>query len=310
MAGKKMQGIIPIMQTAFTADGSGVDYEDMERMCDATVKDGSGAIALFGYATEFFKLSDEERAEMVRVCVKAVDGRIPVIASITAGSTEVAVKTAKLYESLGADAVMVLSPSVVVPSTRQLVEHILEIGNSVGIASVIQYAPGAGGGALSPDSIKEICDRAKNELYIKAEPIPTAPFVDGIRRLTGDKVGIFTGNMGFFMVDLMERGATGFMPGVSLVPIYNEVFKAYMIDGDRQRAEEIYNAMIPMVTIINQSLEILVKYEKMMLVKRGIIKSSYCRKPTAIEVDQKYWDAFCAHREKLKGITFVGDDYK
>ena len=309
MEQKKIKGIIPIMQAAFTEDGVAVDYEDMAHMSDATIRDGAGGIVLFGFGTEFYKLSDDEKTEMVSVCVKAVSGRVPVIANITAGSTEVAVKTAQLYESLGVDAIMILSPSIVAPSTRQLIEHILSIGNSVNLLSIIQYAPTMGGGALTPDAVKEICEKSRNNVYIKAEPIPTAPFIDGIRKLVGNKIGLFSGNMGLHMIDLMDRGVIGFMPGCSLVPIYNEAYKAYMIDNDRKRAEEIFNAMIPIIMIINQNVEILVKYEKMLLVKRGIIKNSYCRKPTAFDMDQKFWDMFFEYRERLRDITFVGDDY-
>ena len=310
MKQKKMHGIIPILQTAFSEDGSAVDYEDMARMCNAAVGDGASGVSLFGYASEFYKLSDEEKIEMVHCCVRAINGRIPLIASITAGSTEVAIKTAKTYESLGVDAIMVLSPSVVIPSTKALVAHILEVGNSVDLTNVIQYAPNAGGGTLNAEAIKSICERSCNEVYIKAEPIPTAPFVDSVRKLVGDKTGIFAGNMAYYMIDLMDRGVIGFMPGASLVPLYNEVYQMYTSEKNRKRAEEIFNAMLPMIMIINQNIEILVRYEKMLLVERGIIKNSYCRKPTAFEVDQKLWGMFIEYRERLKDIVFVGNDYR
>jgi len=305
---KEMCGIIPIMQTPFTEDGADVDYEDFARMCDAAVRDGSGGIALFGYGTEFYKLTDEERNRMVTTAVMVVNGRVPVIASITAGSTEAAVKTAKHYEELGADAVMVLSPSVVLPSTEALTEHIVTVGNSVNLPGVIQYTPTAGGGQLTFESIRKICVNSKNKLYIKAEAVPTAPFVDGIRAAVNDQIKIFAGNMCLHMIDLMDRGVTGFMPGVSLVPIFNAIFTAYQ-EGDRARAKQIYDAAMPMVLVINQNIEVLVKYEKMMMIKRGIIKSAYCRKPTAAAVDERLWNMFDTYREELRAVVDVGKDY-
>jgi len=71
---KEMHGIIPIMQTPFTVDGADVAYEDFARMCDATIRDGSGGIALFGYGTEFWKLSDAECEQMVSVAVEVISG--------------------------------------------------------------------------------------------------------------------------------------------------------------------------------------------------------------------------------------------
>jgi 4-hydroxy-tetrahydrodipicolinate synthase len=305
---KKIHGIIPIMQTPFTADGSDVDYEDFGRMCDATVRDGSGGIALFGYGTEFYKLSDDERDKMVQTAVKSIKGKAPIIASITAGSTETGVKTAKRYEELGVDAIMVLSPGVVPPSTQALAQHIITIGNSVKLPNIIQYTPGSGGGKLTPESIAKICEEIKNEVYIKAEAIPVGPFIDAIREATKGKLGLFSGNMCLFMIDLMDRGVTGFMPGVSLVPVFNEIFKEYL-DGNKERAWQIYNAAAPMVNFIGQDIEVLVKYEKMMMVKRGIIKNSYCRKPTAFPEDPRIWKIFDNYRENLKAIVNVGKDY-
>lgn len=308
MERKQMRGIMPIMQTPFTADGSDVDYEGFAKMCDSTVQDGSGAIALFGYGTEFYKLSDEERVKMVKTAVKAVNGRIPVIASITAGSTEVAVNTAKLYEDLGVDAVMCLSPSVIAPSTPALTQHIIEVGNSVNLPSIIQYTPGSGGGKLTPDSIKKICDECKNKLSIKAEAIPTPPFVDSVREITGGKIDIYSGYMCLDMINLMDRGVIGFMPGVSLVPIFKDVFDTYMA-GNREKALELYNAIVPMIVLINTDIETLVLYEKRMMMKRGILTNSYCRKPTAASFDERTWKMFDEYRESYRTILNVGKNY-
>lgn len=306
---ENMRGIIPIIQTPFTADGMDVDYEDFGRMCDATIKDGSTGIALFGYGTEFYKLSDEECEKMVSTAVAAAKGRVPIITSITAGSTEVAVKRARKYAELGADAIMVLSPSVIPPATNKLRDHIITVLNSVDLPGVIQYTPGVGGGKLNAEAIRQILDSVKNKLYIKAEAIPVAPFIDSVRELTGGKVGIFSGNMCLHMIDLMDRGTIGFMPGTSLVPIFKDIFDSYM-SGDKERAKRIYDAVVPMVLGINQDIEILVKYEKRMMIKRGIIKCDYCRKPTDIPFDEQLWESFVAYRESLKDITNIGEYYQ
>lgn len=305
---RKVQGIIPIVQAPFTADGSDVHYEDFARLCDATIKDGSAAICLFGYGTEFWKLSDAEKEEMVKVAVKTTAGRVPVIASITLGSTELAVKAARRYEELGIDAVMVLSPSVIVPSTNQLAEHIITVGNSVSLPSMVQYAPQCGGGLLTLDALKRVCGEIKNEFYIKAEATPISTFVDQLKASLGEAIHIWAGNMALYMIELMDRGVRGFLPDASMVPIYRTIFNAYLA-GDKKKAQQIYDAMVPMIVIINQNAEILVKYSKMMLVKRGIISNSCCRQPTAIAVDERFWELFQEYRERLRDIADIGEDY-
>jgi len=304
---KDLRGIIPIIQTPFTDNGA-VDYEDVGRVVEQVANDGGGGVALFGIASEFYKLSDGEKLQMAASAVEAGRGKIPVIVSITRNSTELALEDAKAFQKLGADALMIYSPHFVTPSTDALSRHILAVTKSIDIPLVIQYTPSMNGGLLTAETIEGICTKTKTQLYIKAEPIPAAPFIESLNKRAAGRIGLFTGNMGMHMLDLMERGVTGIMPACSMVRAYANIFNAQM-SGDKEKAKRYYEAMLPFIVIINQEIEMLVRFEKKLLKLRGIIKSDYCRQPTAWTADEKMWRQLLKQREEISKIMDIGEDY-
>ena len=107
MKEKDLRGIVPILQTPFNEDGSEIIYEDLEKEIEACVKDGVSGAVLFGVATEFYMLADDECIKMIQTAVKAAKGRIPIFASITRNSTALAKRDAKTYRDLGVDGLIV-----------------------------------------------------------------------------------------------------------------------------------------------------------------------------------------------------------
>ena len=128
-----IKGICPIIAAPFTDNGE-VNYDDLDRLVRHLVKGGCNAVTLFGIAGEYYKLSDDERRKMAEVTVKAakaVGGKT--IISVTDHSTEVAVKTAKIFEETGADCLMLLPPFFLKPGAGYLYEHMKAIGKAVNI---------------------------------------------------------------------------------------------------------------------------------------------------------------------------------
>src|SRR5262245_39556880 len=68
------------------------------------------AVCLPAFASEFYKLSDEERLETVRIAVEIVGGRLPVIGQANHGSARRAAELARANEKAGAAAVSVALP--------------------------------------------------------------------------------------------------------------------------------------------------------------------------------------------------------
>ena len=275
----EIKGICPIIATPFLENGE-VDYESLENLVKTLLLGGCHAVTLFGIAGEYYKLTDEERKKMVAVTVKAakaVGGKT--IISVTDHATEVAVKSAKMFEEMGADCLMMLPPFFLKPGAAYLYEHMKAIGNAVKIPVMAQYAPEQTGVAIAPDVFVRLQKECPNIIYYKIECKPAGPYVTNLTKLTDGKMKIFVGNAGFQFIECSDRGAIGAMPGCSMYDVYLDMYRKYT-EGDRQGAIEVHNRLLPMLNHIRQNVEQIISFEKRILARRGIIKTPYCRKPS------------------------------
>lgn len=275
----EIKGICPIIATPFTENGE-VDYVGLDKLVKHLIKGGCHAVTLFGIAGEYYKLTDDERKKMVEVTVKAAkEAGGKTIISVTDHATEVAVKTAKFFEESGADCLMLLPPFFLKPGAGYLYEHMKAIGNAVSIPIMAQYAPEQTGVAIAPDVFVKLQKECPNIIYYKIECKPAGPYVTNLMTLTDGKMKIFVGNAGFQIIECMDRGAMGAMPGCSMYDVYLDIYNNY-VNGNREKAIEIHNKLLPMLNHIRQNVEQIISFEKRILKKRGIINSDYCRKPS------------------------------
>lgn len=275
----EIKGICPIIATPFTENGE-VDYESLDALVKHLIHGGCHAVTLFGIAGEYYKLSDDERRKMVEVTVKAAkEAGGKTIISVTDHATEVAVKTAKFFEQTGADCLMLLPPFFLKPGAGYLYEHMKAIGNAVKIPIMAQYAPEQTGVAIAPEVFVKLQKECPNIIYYKIECKPAGPYVSNLMTLTDGKMKVFVGNAGFQIIECMDRGAIGAMPGCSMYDVYLDIYNKYM-QGDRAKAIAVHNKLLPMLNHIRQNVEQIISFEKRILKKRGIIKTDYCRKPS------------------------------
>ncbi len=275
----EIKGICPIIAATFDENGN-LDLDSLYNLVKTLVLGGCGAVTLFGIAGEYYKLTDDEREEMVKVCVKAAhDNGGKIIISVTDHATEVAVKRAKHFEESGADCLMILPPFFLKPGASWLYDHMKAIADAVEIPVMAQYAPEQTGVAIPPETFCRLESECKNMIYYKIECKPAGPYVSNLMRLTDGKMKIFVGNAGFQLIECMDRGAVGAMPGSSMYDIYIDIYNNY-VNGDRAKALRIHSKLLPMLNHIRQNVEQIIFFEKRILKLRGIIKCDCCRKPS------------------------------
>ena len=103
------KGIATALVTPFFADGS-VDYESYGRLLDWQIESGVNALVACGTTGEGSTLSDEEHKAVLRYTVERVAGRVPVIAGTGSNDTAYAIELTKYACSIGADAMLVVTP--------------------------------------------------------------------------------------------------------------------------------------------------------------------------------------------------------
>ena len=146
----ELRGCYPILATPFIPDGE-IDGESITRLVHHLREAGLPGFTMFGLASEFYKLSDDDREFLIERAFEARASGQTVIVSVTAHSWEVAVKQARRAEGAGAEALMLLPPFFLGPSVADLRRHVLEVAGSVSLPVMVQYAPTQTGVALGAD---------------------------------------------------------------------------------------------------------------------------------------------------------------
>lgn len=274
---KTISGICPIIATPFSDSGA-VDYEGLDRLIRWIVGRGCHAVTLFGIAGEYYKLADDEKERMVDVTVAACrDIGAPSIVSVTDHATEVAVRRAAEWEAKGADCLMLLPPFFLKPSGEQLVAHTVAVANAVSIPVMLQYAPEQTGVPMTPEALVAIQEQTGTEIVYKIENRPPGRTISRVLELSAGRARVFIGNAGFQLIEGLDRGAVGVMPGCSMCDVYLKIYQQWR--EDRGAAIATHSDLLTVLNHIRQNVEQIIAFEKRILARRGVIGSAYCRAP-------------------------------
>lgn len=275
---KSIEGIVPIVAATFTETGS-LDEDSLQSLVRHLLGTGASALTLFGLATEFYKLSDAERARMQAILL-AETSRAPAVAgviSITDHSWEVAAARARAAEEQGADALMLLPPFFLAPGEEAILEHLRRVVGAVAIPVIVQYAPAQTGVRIAPEVFLRLRDELPNADFVKVETQPPGRYVGELVARSGGRLRALVGYAGVQMPDVLARGASGIQPGCSFTEIYVALWRRW--HEGRAGFQALHERLLPYTSYWMQGVELIVRAEKVILHRRGIIAGDYCRSP-------------------------------
>ncbi len=273
---KEISGIVPIVAATFTSSGT-LDDDSFRSLIQHLIATKASALTLFGLATEFYKLADSDRTRMqvLLLAETAYSKSVAGIISITDHSWEVACQHAREAEAQGADALMLLPPYFLGPSEEAILEHLKRVIGSVKIHVFLKLR-----------------DLLPNADFIKVETQPPGRYVSQLVERSDGRLKSLVGYAGVQMPDVLARGAVGIQPGCSFTEIYVDLWRLWQ--ADKANFMILHNKLLPYINYWMQGIELIIKVEKVILKRRGIIASDYCRSPayTLDEREQAYIDQF------------------
>lgn len=279
----KIQGVNPIVAMPFTPQGD-VDKASFRRLLAHLSATGVNGLTLFGIASEFPKLDDSERVQLAEIFLaELADSRVFRAISVTDHSTELAVRRARRYQSMGADALMLLPPFFLQPSLAAVQAHISAVLEAVTIPVMVQYAPGETGFPVTPAQLAEVAKRYPHAVF-KIECNPPVAYTREFLQQVPD-AHVLNGYAGLYMLQMLEAGGKGVMPGCSFSEIYVRIYRHWLA-GEQQQAAQLHDALLPYIQRWMQHCEYIIQIEKTILLRRGIIADDYCRKPGWILTDE------------------------
>jgi 4-hydroxy-tetrahydrodipicolinate synthase len=126
-------------------------------------------------------MSLEEQLQVVRIVIEKADGRVPVVAGAGGNATGKVVSAAQEMQSLGADAILSVTPYYNKPTQEGLVQHFTRIAESVSIPVVLYNVPGRTSCNMLPDTVLRLAEH-KNICAVKEASGNLLQVMDIIRR--------------------------------------------------------------------------------------------------------------------------------
>lgn len=202
-----LEGTFTALVTPFTADGSALDLDALDRLVDAQIAGGVSGLVPCGTTGEAPTLTDEEQTTVIARVVQRAKGRAVVVAGTGSFSTKKTIASSKAAVAAGAQGVMVVMPYYSKPSQDGMRAHVLEVAAAVDVPIVLYNVPGRTVVDLLPETTERICAEVKNVVGMKEATGNVIRCQELVRRL-GDRLTVLSGD-DVITLPMMSVGAKG-----------------------------------------------------------------------------------------------------
>jgi len=168
---KKLQGTYTALITPFTKEGK-VDYEKLKELVQFQLKSKINGLVPLGTTGETPSLTDEEKEEILKLVIKEVKGKVPVIPGTGSNNTFKTIESTKKAKELGADAALIVTPYYNKPTNNGILLHFKTIAEAVdGFPIIVYNIGGRTGKNIDTPTMKKLA---------------TIPNIIGVKEASGD----------------------------------------------------------------------------------------------------------------------------
>ena len=199
-----LKGCFTALVTPFTYDNK-VDYEMLKKLIHFQLESGIDGIVVLGTTAEAPTLSETEKENIIRLAIKEINGKIPVVAGVYSNDTQKCIDISRKWENMGADALLVSSPYYNKANELGMEMHFAAIADSVSIPVILYNVPSRTGCSI-PISVVEKLSRHSNITGIK-EASGDMSYNMECARYISDSFSLISGNDNLIIPCLSVGGA-------------------------------------------------------------------------------------------------------
>ena len=152
--------------TPFKADMS-VDYDALRKLVEYQVSSGADFLAVLCTTAETPTLTAEERAQVRRLVIEQVRGRVPIVLGCGGNNTMAIVNELKTGDWKGVDAILSVVPYYNKPSQEGLYQHFMAIANASPVPVILYNVPGRVGVNMTAATTLRLANDNPNIIAIK-----------------------------------------------------------------------------------------------------------------------------------------------
>ena len=276
---EKYRGVIPAFYACYDEDGE-ISAERTEALALHFLKKGVKGLYVNGSSGECIYQSVEDRKKVLEHVMKAVGGKLTIIAHVACNNTKDSVELAAHAEKLGVDAIAAIPPIYF-----HLPDHaIADYWNDISAAAphtdfVIYNIPQLAGVALSPSLFKKMRENP-NVIGVKNSSMPVQD-IQIFKALGGEDSIVFNGPDEQFVGGRL-MGADGGIGGTyGVMPELFLKMDEYIRAGEAEKANPIQYAVDEIISVLCSGYGSMYAIIKEVLKKREGIDIGGVRKPQA-----------------------------
>ena len=247
MSNPIFKGIATALITPFKADGS-VDFDAYGRIIDWQIESGIDALVSCGTSGENPTLSDEEHRAVLKYAVERTAGRVPLIAGTGSNDTHHAVEMTKYACSIGADAVLVVTPYYNKATQSGLIQSFTAIADASTVPVILYNVPSRTGCGIQPATYLKLADHPRIQA-IKEANGSISSVVETMSLVKG-RLDLYSGNDDQ-IVPILSMGGLGCISVLSnVIPKQTCEITRRWFAGDIEGAAELQMRYLPLINAL------------------------------------------------------------
>ena len=272
------RGVYSVIQMPLDSNYK-IDRAVLKKEIDWLIDQGVSGLVL-AMVSEVMRFSAVERREQSQLTIELAAGRLPVIVSVGAESTPIAVELAKSAEADGATALMATPPASFPATSEEILNYYQSIIESVSIPLIVQDASNYMGQPLELELYGKLLEKYGNtRVQFKPEAKPVKERMAALQKIANGQAKVYEGQSGLDLLDTHPLGLAGTMPGGEIPWAIVALWDA-LENNQMERASRIHKEIANLVSF-QKTIDAYVAVEKYLLVKQGIFTSARQRGPVS-----------------------------
>jgi 4-hydroxy-tetrahydrodipicolinate synthase len=207
-------------------------------------------------------------------CINHNNNRIPLIVGCSADNQKDRIALSRSAKQAGADWMLCQAPSSL--KGNDLLNCFKEIAD-VGPGNLMIQELSWFDNGMDDDDISLLFNNIKKFKGFKIEVLNSGPKYSRILKSTNNQLHMSGGWAIMGMIEALNRGVHAFIPSTMEV-LYNRIYQLFT-ENNAIEARSLFSQILPVLSFTHQHIDIAIKFSKMLRVKEGIFKTSFCRSP-------------------------------
>jgi 4-hydroxy-tetrahydrodipicolinate synthase len=238
------KGIIPAMVTPLDKEEK-LNEKALRQLTHYLIDGGVHGLFPVGSQGEFFALEYEEKVRVMEIVSEETKGKIPVYAGTGAITTREAIRLTQAAESIGIDAVSIITPFFLAPTQDELYDHYTAIAKATKLPILLYNNPGRTGGINLSVNLVVRLSQIENIVGIKDSSGDMTLTGEYIRR-TDEKFAVLAGRDTMIYATLCYGGTGSITATGNVCPqLVSGIYEAFM-RGDHKRSLEAQYRLAPL----------------------------------------------------------------